>query len=160
MRPRHLPVLLAALAVALPAVTTAQSSAIDWDYLGMMDSDYRQLILKYQESVRETRRLALELSHTFPSPLLRLELRRDLSRIRWRIADPLSGAGWTEALVCPADRNALAKLENVVIKGSARAEWVRMRISGDRLLTNRAWGQRALLVREDGAVLRLMIIEP
>ncbi len=159
MRPRQLPLLLATLALAFPAVATAQSSAIDWDFLGMMDSDYRQLILKYRDSVRETRRLALELSRTFPSPLLRLELRRDLSRIRWQITDPLPGAGWTEALVCPADREALAKMENVIIEGSARAEWVRMRISGDRLLTHRAWGQRALLVREDGAVLRLMIVD-
>ncbi len=159
MRPRHILALLALTATVLggPAL---RADTIDWDFLSQIAPSDRELIAHHLTTARELARSALELAHHFPSPLLELEVRRDLTRLRWRIADGLAGVRWTDALVCPEDRAVLEKVEGVMALRSARSEWIRMRIDGDRLVRDQRWEGRAFLLRPDGGIVRLMVISP
>lgn len=126
----------------------------EWDVLASLDHDERTLIEGYAAQARQLDRLALELSRRFPGPLLELQIRRDLSRLRWRSAGPLARR-WSEAVVCPEDRRAFREIEGVVAKNSARGQWLPLAVRGDRLLSAPHWAGRALLIRPDGTIVRL-----
>ncbi len=156
---RLLPAGLALAALALsPSAALAADEVLDWQHMATLDADDRALIESYSETTQALARQRLELSRRFPGPLLRLELSRDLKRLRWRQRDTFAGAGWREALICPEDREAFARLEGVLARQGARAAWIPVRLDGDLLLAPPAWQGRALLLRPDGRVVRLALL--
>ena len=131
---------------------------VDWDFLDQLDTDQVALIQRYAAAAEETHHLPPDLAWQFPSPLLELEIHRDFKRLRWRGAQNLPG-NWTEALVCPEDRPFLRRVEGVAARASARGPWIKLALEGDRLVTSPAWKSRALLIRPDGKIVRLMVLE-
>ncbi|MDQ7006111.1 MAG: hypothetical protein Q9Q40_02655 [Acidobacteriota bacterium] len=134
------------------------SEGSGWDFLSTLDHDERALIEGYAAQARQLQRMALELARRYPGPLLELQVRRDLRRLRWRTAGPWAGR-WSEALVCPEDRRAFRQVEGVTAESSARGEWIRLALRGDRLLSAPGWAGHALLIRPDGTLVRLMRLE-
>jgi len=133
-------------------------NTVNWDFLDQLDTDQAALIQRYAAAIAEVHHLSLDLARQFPSPLLELQIRRDFRRLRWRSAQSLPGT-WSEALICPEDRPLLRRIEGVAAEASARGPWIKLALKGDRLLTSPAWNSRALLLRPDGKIVRLMVLE-
>jgi len=150
--------LLLAVFLLPTAAGEMPAGAIDWDFFSGVDVDEQQLIIDYARTSRELQRLSLELARRYPAPLLEMELSRDLSRLRWRTRGDLPGR-WREALTCPDDRDSLRRALSSRFPGSARAHWLRLSLGGHRLLSPTAWAPRALLLRPDGSLVRLVMLD-
>lgn len=145
-----------------PAAPAAPAAApervVDWSFLDKADAQDRELVTGYADTARRLDALALRLARRFPSALLQVEVREDLARVRWRAAGELAGV-WTEALVCPADRELLMRVEGALAPFASGRTWRTLAIRGDRLVAPAEWNGRALLVRPDGGIVRLFRID-
>ena len=149
---------LPAVAVGPPPVPQPARDAIDWNVLAAVDPAERDLVVRYAAASKEVDRLSFDLARRFAPDPLEIQFRSDLSRLRWRRTSELS-AVWIEAVVCPADRAQLARVDGAVTSFSAGEEWKPLAIRGDKLIAPAAWGRRAVLARPDGALVRLLKVE-
>lgn len=149
---------VALAALSLPGGTgRPQAAAFDWNVLSSLDADERNLIESFRETASRYRHLSDELLRRYQPLPLRIELRRDLERLRWRLEDARQGV-WTEALICPEDRTAFHDLGAALGPRSARERWVPLKGPRERLLAPAGWDGRALLVRPDGRLVRLALL--
>ncbi|GEM_PF-5376323 len=140
-----------------PLADEPVSTPLDWDFHEGIDHDEMKLAKAYSEAALEFQRLSLELARRYPMPVDGLEVRRDFSRLRWRVAQ--SGPKrWVESIICPEDRRSVERLEGVLAQTSSRRVWIPLAIRGDRLLAPAHWQGRALLLRPDGAMIRLLAL--
>jgi hypothetical protein len=152
--------LLALLAAGslTPSIASGSPGTFDWDFLSGLDADDRDLLEDYREAAARYRNLSDELLRRYQPLPLHIELRRDLSRIRWRIRGAREGL-WSEALICPEDRPAFHDLGRALSPASAGARWVPLTGERERLLAPPGWNGRAVLVRPDGRLVRLVLID-
>ncbi len=145
-------------ALAAAPAPGAGEHTVDWAFLDKADAQDRDLVTGYAETARRLDALALRLARRFPSALLQVEVREDLARVRWRAAGELPGV-WTEAIVCPADRELLMRVEGALAPFASGRTWRTLAIRGDRLVAPAEWNGRAVLVRPDGGIVRLLRID-
>jgi len=136
----------------------SEPDSFSWDFSGKIAPDDLRLLDEYQEVATRYDQLSDELLRRYQPLPLHIELRQDLSRLRWRIRDAHHGT-WSEALVCPEDRAAFDDLGLLFSARSAKAGWLPLQAQGERLLAPVAWKGRALLVRPDGKLVRLILID-
>ena len=156
--PLAVPVLLLALASLPGPAGPPVDRAIDWDFLEGIDADDRALIEEYAETARRLDLLALEIGRRWPSPLLEIEVSTDLARLRWRLPGDRPGT-WHHGLVCPADRERLARSEATMEGWSARRRWRPLRLRNVRLVTPPGWNGRGVLLTGQGEIVRLLAID-
>ncbi|MEN6527683.1 MAG: hypothetical protein ABFD65_14475, partial [Candidatus Polarisedimenticolia bacterium] len=147
-----------AVAIAPPPAPRPARDAIDWNVLAAVDPADRDLVARYAAASKDLDRLSFDLARRFAPDPLEIQFRRDLSRVRWRRTSDLS-AVWVEAVVCPADRALLARVDGAVTSFESGEEWKPLAIHGDKLIAPAAWGRRAVLARPDGALVRLLRVE-
>lgn len=136
----------------------SEPDLFSWDFSGEIDPDDLRLLDEYREVATRYHQLSDELLRRYHPLPLHIELRQDLSRLRWRIRNAHHGT-WSEALVCPEDRAAFDDLGLLFSTRSARAGWLPLQGRGERILAPVAWKGRALLVRPDGKLVRLIRID-
>lgn len=147
-----------ALACAGLALPTTGASAFEWDFLSELDADDRDLLHSYRQTAERYRRLSDELLRRYQPLPLHIELSRNLERLRWRLRDAREGV-WQEAVICPEDRTAFHDLGRALSRGAAGAGWISLKAEGERLLAPPGWSGRAVLVRPDGQLVRLILID-
>ena len=151
-------ILACALACVAAGPPTAQASAFDWDFLSELDADDRDLLHSYRRTAERYRQLSDELIRRYQPLPLHIELSRNLERLRWRLRDAREGV-WQEAVICPEDRTAFHDMGQSLSRGAAGAGWISLKADGERLLAPPGWSGRAVLVRPDGQLVRLILID-
>jgi hypothetical protein len=151
-------VLACALTCVLAALPAPRAAAFDWEFLSELDADDRDLLHSYRQTAARYRQLSDELLRRYQPLPLHIELSRNLERVRWRLRDAREGV-WQEAVVCPEDRTAFHDLGQALSRGAAGAGWIPLRAKGERLLAPPGWSGRAVLVRPDGQMVRLILID-
>ncbi len=152
--------LLLVLLAPAPGVrgATPPSGAIEWDFLEQMDADDRALVEAYAETARRLELLALEIGRRWPTPLLEIQASPDLGRVRWRLPGEVPGT-WHHGIVCPADRERLARTEATAGTWSSRRTWRPLVLRNTRLVLPPAWAGRGLLLTGQGEIVRILAID-
>ena len=132
--------------------------AIEWNFLDQMDADDRALVEAYAETARKLDLLALEIGRRWPTPLLEIQASPDLARVRWRLPGEVPGT-WHHAIVCPEDRERLAKTEATVGAWSSPRRWRPLVLRDTRLVLPPAWAGRGLLLTGQGEIVRILAID-
>ncbi len=152
-------VLLLALAPGPPARAGKPSTgAIEWNFLGRMDADDRALVEEYAETARRLDLLALAIARRWPMPLVEIQARPDLSRVRWRLPGDVPGS-WHHAIVCPDDRELLVKTEAATGSWSSPRRWRPLSARNTRLVLPATWEGRGLLLTGQGEIVRILAID-
>jgi len=152
--------LLALVLAPVPGARAAvrPGGAIEWDFLDEMDADDRALVEAYAETARRLDLLALEIGRRWPTPLLEIEASHDLARIRWRLPGEIPGS-WHHAIVCPEDRELLARSEATAGSWASPRTWRPLVLRNTRLVLPPAWSGRGILLTAQGKIVRILAID-